>query len=134
MSKISKINKHISSILAPFSRWQIALFASSLAALVVDIYLLFNSSDTWMLIISFICIVLGTLLGTINKLFYLVYLFPLALRVFGIIGLLPQGGALGINSGDLFLTANMMVVTALMPLTGAVLIYALLIPFAAKEN
>lgn len=123
-----------SKFLSNFGRWQIALFASTLAALVVDIYLLFNSSGTLMLIFSAICVVLGTFFSTFNKAYYFIYLLPLALRVLGILGLLPYGKALGINSGELFITANMMVVTALMPLLGAGLISVVLIPFGKKEN
>lgn len=134
MIEIQVIREKLSSFLNNFGQWQIALFSSSLAALIVDVYLLLNSSGKWMLIISAVCVALGTLLSNINKLFYLAYLVPLALRVLGIIGLLPYGEALGINSGDLFLTANMMVITALIPLVGAVFICTFFNAFATKKN
>lgn len=119
MPLLKLLNKNIIDV----DPWKATLLIYSLIALLFDLYLLAVSENTFLSVVSICCLLIGYLsvIKCIDdglNFYFLIYLVPGFLMALGAI---PNGEALGINSGGFFLSAYATAGSALIPPIATVL-------------
>ncbi|WP_416467281.1 hypothetical protein [Pseudomonas sp. LFS044] len=118
----------VAEIYDHFGVFKFSLGVLSVFFLFFDIWQLFTSANEILAVVSVMCLMITVaghmgLLGTESQVYYLVYLVPCFLLVFGSIKGIEL---LGLRSGDFELSALATVMSALVPVLGAAFIASII--------